>query len=381
MYVLLNLRLNYLLLILSLSAVSFNTNANTSLPQDLRGINVTEKVFQIRDLWLLKKSNVNLIRLVIHADHNKKSRTIADKNLNVSFARLYHIKQILHHAYRLKIKVILDMHTWPGKNSGQFWDSESLQRKYIEVWKKVAQEVKDYPALLGFDLMNEPNYFQQLYGLEDRRTIYKTKEWEMPPEWRETTRDYFKLMSQTANAVLEIAPNKKVFIEGIAFASSPAYFNFMEPIQANESQKNNICYSFHTYHPHAFNHAKKKNGIYLTYPDHRYNKENMTLFVQPVIDFQTKYDVDCIFVGEFGVMASSEESGADDWLYDVMDIFETNNWTWTYWSLSIKGRNPYLCVEDNNPIYIKNKDKFYSCYNKRLSALEKYWKLNSSSRK
>lgn len=358
-------------MLFSSSAYSLETEL-----QGLRGINVTEKALTIRDLWMLKNSNINLLRMVIHADHNRKSRTVADKDLIISKSRLEHIKQILHHSENLGIKVILDMHTWPGRGSGEFWESKELQSKYINVWKSLATKLQDYPALIGFDLMNEPNYLQQLFDSDERKRIYQTGDWDMPTEWRRTTKDYFSLMSKTANAILQITPNKTIFVEGLAFASSPRYFNLMEPIDVPIEKKNNICYSFHTYHPHAFNHAKLKNGAYITYPDHRYNKENMTKFVQPVLDFQNKHDVNCIFVGEFGVMASSEESGADIWLDDVMSIFETNNWIWTYWSLSIKGRNPYLCVKDNDPLNIMDKDKFYQCNNKRLATLQTYWDLN-----
>ena len=64
------------------------------------------------------------------------------------------------------LKVILDMHDCPGGQTGANIDdsygypwlfrSEGLQRQYREIWRAIAARYADDPAVLGYDLMNEP---------------------------------------------------------------------------------------------------------------------------------------------------------------------------------------------------------------------------------
>lgn len=37
-----------------------------------------------------------------------------------------------------------------------FWTSDELQSHYVEAWRRLAERLKDSPAILGFDPMNEP---------------------------------------------------------------------------------------------------------------------------------------------------------------------------------------------------------------------------------
>ena len=64
------------------------------------------------------------------------------------------------------LKVILDMHDCPGGQTGANIDdsygypwlfrSEGHQRQYREIWRAIAARYADDPAVLGYDLMNEP---------------------------------------------------------------------------------------------------------------------------------------------------------------------------------------------------------------------------------
>jgi hypothetical protein len=51
--------------------------------------------------------------------------------------------------------------------------------------------------------------------------------------------------------------------------------------------------------------------------------------MQPVIDFQTKYNKP-ILVGEFSVVRWAPEPDATQWLQQGVNYYETNGWSWTY---------------------------------------------------
>lgn len=69
------------------------------------------------------------------------------------------------------LRVILDMHDCPGGQTGDniddsygypwLFEDEEAQRKFVAIWQSIAERYADEPAVLGYDLMNEPiaHYF------------------------------------------------------------------------------------------------------------------------------------------------------------------------------------------------------------------------------
>ena len=61
------------------------------------------------------------------------------KNPRLVWAESYFISKATHRAF------------------DNFWDNNyGVQDDYIKMWKHIAEKLKDHPALLGFDVMNEP---------------------------------------------------------------------------------------------------------------------------------------------------------------------------------------------------------------------------------
>ena len=68
------------------------------------------------------------------------------------------IKQVLVNAASLGMDVIIDVHNYGRYNGvaiGAVGGPTTAQ--FADFWKKMAVEFKDYPALVGYDLMNEPH--------------------------------------------------------------------------------------------------------------------------------------------------------------------------------------------------------------------------------
>jgi hypothetical protein len=255
------------------------------------------------------------------------------------------------------------MHSWPCKKNKEFWISTTCQQRYINSWVNLASLTSIHKSVIGFDLMNEPDLLKKLLSKMDFNWIQYQGDWAYPTEWKGGVKDYFKLMTDVSNAIYEIAPTKTVYIEGVGVWGKPYNFRWMEPIKA----KQNVCYSFHMYYPNAFTDQGKvrRGGGRVIYPSITMNKKKIEEYMSDVLDFQKKYNT-CIFVGEFGLTASAEGNGAKEWMDDVIGLFEKYNWSWAYWSYSIRIRNPYVCKVNGEYIY---------CESERLQVLNKYWNI------
>lgn len=77
------------------------------------------------------------------------------EGLNFDQVRL--LKKTLDLAMQHDQKVILDMHNY-GRYQGELIGSSAVPyAAYADVWRKLAERFKDHPALLGYDIMNEPH--------------------------------------------------------------------------------------------------------------------------------------------------------------------------------------------------------------------------------
>jgi len=98
----------------------------------------------------------------------------------------------------------------------------------------------------------------------------------------------------------------------------------------------NVVYSLHMYMPYQFTHQHvlpcfQETLAYpgFTYAGEVWDQPRVARELQPVIDFQKKYDAR-IFVGEFSAVRWAPADSAFRYLTDNLAIFEANGWDWTY---------------------------------------------------
>ncbi|WP_425452308.1 glycoside hydrolase family 5 protein [Stutzerimonas urumqiensis] len=78
-----------------------------------------------------------------------------DKGLNFDYLRL--LERTLDYAEDHGQKVILDMHNY-ARYKGDIIGSPNVPYEaFADVWRQLAEKFKDHPALLGYDIMNEPH--------------------------------------------------------------------------------------------------------------------------------------------------------------------------------------------------------------------------------
>jgi hypothetical protein len=208
------------------------------------------------------------------------------------------------------LMVVVDLHTGPGQwaESGRgLFTSAACQKRFVEIWREIARRYKDAKVIWGYDLVNEPHENPFDPGLSD---------------WQE-------LAERAAKAIREIDPRRTIIVEP-AEGGGPAGMAQLRPIDVP-----NVVYSVHMYNPGSFTHQ----GVFgewtkkVAYPGETegrmWDKAALEASLKPVIDFQRAFGAH-IYVGEFSAIRWAPDGSAGRYIKDLIDIFESRGWDWTY---------------------------------------------------
>lgn len=219
-----------------------------------------------------------------------------------------HLEETLPLLNSLGIRIVVDLHTPPrGRDEGLFcrvFREPAAANRFVEIWRDLATRLKGEPAVVAFDLLNEPTEGEVPQGLEG---------------WR-------ALALRAAKAIREIDPSRTIVFEPAEWGGASAFEN-LEPLPLE-----NVVYSFHFYQPMAFTHQgvfDERRGF--AYPGEfegqNWDRAAMERAVRPVVEFQKRTKCQ-IYVGEFG--AARWAPGASKWLTDAIGIWEKNRWPWAF---------------------------------------------------
>lgn len=213
------------------------------------------------------------------------------------------------------LRVVVDLHSPPGGkktvsgyvgSDDRLFTDKSCQEKFVAVWQRIATRYKDVKAIWGYDLVNEPVEDLVEEGCDD---------------WQE-------LAGRTARAIRAIDAGRAIIVEPSPWGSPKGLSDFV-PIAVS-----NVIYSVHMYEPSAFTHqGVHKRGREYRYPGEidgkLWDKAQLEKALQPVVAFQKKYNAH-IYIGEFSAIRWAPDNSACRYLKDVIDIFESHGWDWSY---------------------------------------------------
>ena len=115
------------------------------------------------DIAFVAQTGANTVRLPFHYKLFTDEDYLGMTGPGDGFRR---IDDVVRWCRRHGLRVILDMHDCPGGQTGDniddsygypwLFESAHFQKQYCDIWRAIAKRYADEPAILGYDLMNEP---------------------------------------------------------------------------------------------------------------------------------------------------------------------------------------------------------------------------------
>lgn len=211
------------------------------------------------------------------------------------------------------------------ESSPDYWNNKALQYETIEYVGKLAQHFKDAGNELGaYDILSEP-LVRFPIGIQ-----------QTPKEWP-------VLQDAIIRKIKQIDPKRYVIVTP-GYGGMPSSFENFKPLNYPK-----LIYSAHMYSPHRFTHQGLPGFSYgKEYPSifPSLNKDKLIEYMQPIIEFKEKYNT-LVYIGEFSSIR--RDSGGDQYVNDVIDIFDSYQMSWMYFSLGYHGWHPSY-----SNIYMKN---------------------------
>ncbi len=233
------------------------------------------------DIAYIKQTGMNSIRLPFHYKSFTEEDYMGLKSNQDGFAR---IDSVIKWCKEEGLYVILDMHDAPGGQTGDniddsygypwLFESEESQQLFCEIWKKIANRYKDEPAILGYDLLNEPI-----------ATHFNNKE--------EINKHLVPVYKKGIEAIRSVDKNHIILLGGAQWNSNFTMFD------------------------------EKAIDSKMMYTCHRYWCDTLQTNLQDFVDFRTKVNLP-LYMGETG-------ENTDEWVGAFRRLMERNNMGWHFW--------------------------------------------------
>jgi len=165
--------------------------------------------------------------------------------------------------------VIPNVHTFErkeGETRKGPWDSQELQREFLDMWTHVLMRLRDEPLIAAWEPINEP------HDVKDDRLN----------EW------YREVIAR----IRKIDPITPIVVDANGYAY-PGNLN-----DALKLDSPNLIYSFHLYVPFDYTHQKPEKPV--EYPG-QWGKSHLADAVAPAVRFRDRHNVP-VFCGEWGVI-------------------------------------------------------------------------------
>jgi hypothetical protein len=248
----------------------------------------------------------------------------------------------LDDAEQAGLKVVLTMLSLPGSRWSQhnhdvedrrIWSDATQQESAIAFWKELAAALRGHPALVGYNLRNEPS--PEL--VKPRFHDWYTGDYEAWAKQVATTpADLNQFYRRTVKAIRSVDPDTPIVLDS-GFFATPWGFKVLAPVDDDRT-----LYSFHMYEPGTFT-GRLNRGRYRypgpapigeadDAPTVHWDHAQLDTFLRPVADWQTRHGIPSsrIVVGEFGVYRRN--AGAREYLRDLVRIFNRHRWHWAFYS-------------------------------------------------
>jgi endoglucanase len=304
-----------------------------------------------KDFQRIKKLGFNTIRLPFN------SRMFLAGKGDINTSALQRMKKIVDAIGQNGLFVILDMHSAPGSQNcdwhsdsngkALFWEKRSSQLLFLKIWKALSGVFKEHPAVIGYDILNEPN--------------------------NDAVNEIYGVFEKALHSIRRNGDNKILFLEGNDWSQD---ISFLAPLA---DKNENIVLSIHCYHPvhYTFNLVKG-----LTYPGiiggRKFGFRDLHSHYKKYADFARRHRVP-IYAGEFGTSSRCACCHSEfRWVDDIIRIFDEFGWHWTYWTYKAVAGMMYpdgLFQLNRNPFWVKREGNVFgweTLYDLKSSQLAEF---------
>lgn len=269
----------------------------------------------------------------------------ADAFFGIPERDLEMLVEVLDLADEAGIKIVLTTFSLPGRrwrqhNDMEFdfrlWNDHAFQDQAMAFWQELAFELKDHPAIVGYNIVNEPH--------PEREAGFEADKADGFEQWLRNNEggiaDLNRFYVQMFAAIRSVDSLTPIIVDS-RFHANPAGFATLKPIEDEA-----VLYSFHYYEPWIFTTFRVNKGRF-AYPDRMpigqgdetesWTIENIALRMKPVRDWADKHGIPAnrIHFAEFGCGRKVE--GAQQYLSDVISLANKENWHWAFYSFRAGG--------------------------------------------
>jgi len=251
------------------------------------------------------------------------------------------LKETLDVAHRYNVKVLLTMFSLPGARNRQdndykfdyrLWTDQKYQQQALAFWKELAARLKNHPAIVGYNPLNEPHPARK-DGFESDRDREGFADW--LTRHKKGTSDLNRFNRLIVKAIRSEDTLTPIVLDGW-FHSTPNGFRYLIPIDDDA-----VLYAFHFYEPWIFATYRVNKGRF-SYPNSmpgdtsettsRWTAAEIRQRLQPVVEWAQRYNIPAwrIMAEELG--CDRRVSGAKEYLEDIVGVFNEAGWHWAFYS-------------------------------------------------
>ena len=250
------------------------------------------------------------------------------------------LENALDIAHRHGVKIVLTMFSLPGARNRQFndykfdyrlWTDEKYQEQALAFWKELATRLKDHPAIVGYNPLNEPHPARK-DGFEngDEKGFEKwlTKH-------KDTTADLNRFNRRIVKAIRSMDSETPIILN-CWFHSSSNGFRYLDPVDDEA-----VLYAFHYYEPWVFSTYRVNKGRF-SYPDKMpvagsdatepWTRADIQKRIQPVIDWAIRFNIPASRITAEELGCDRRVAGALAYLEDTIATFNEHQWHWAFYS-------------------------------------------------
>lgn len=331
---------------------------------------------------------------------------IVDKDLK-------YLLKALDDANSAGLKVVLTMLSLPGSRwsqhnckSGQcvqqfdLWQDFKYHKQTADFWRDLARALKDHPAIVGYNIINEP--------APERGASTKLRDWYTMDykQWYQqvkgTPADLNLFYKTVIQAIREVDKDTPIVLDS-GFYANPYAFQILDPAFIGDSK---VLYSIHTYEPARFAYdparfARGSNQKRYNYPGdiptgelnpqddqdaeppfapvEHWDRKKFDSYFKVVTDWMAINQIPAnrIYLAEFGGYRD-EAKGLAEYFRDSIDFFNSKGWHWSFYAYREDDAYPHMDYElgtGKTPAAYWECSKNYSCEKAGVYKANPLWKV------